>query len=234
MDHNVNNGNGHEGEGHHGPEFLHHHFENPLQQFDSDKLGMWLFLATEILMFGGLFVTYAIYRANHPEIFVYAHQFLDKTLGGINTLVLIASSITMAWAVRAAQLNQIKLMRTLLFLTLLGGLGFMGIKSIEYTHKWKHGLLWGQRYQSAAERGAAHGDNEAEADGHEPSDEHVGIEPEPLDTQLEEGATSEPHAETIEPEGTPQIFTGYESSKTLPAAQGPAGLARIQGGGHSG
>ena len=82
-----------------------HHFDNAEQQFDSGKLGMWLFLATEVLLFGGLFVAYAVYRANHPEIFVYAHQFLDKTWGGINTLVLICSSLTMAWGVRAAQLS---------------------------------------------------------------------------------------------------------------------------------
>ncbi len=84
---------------------LAHHFDSAKQQFESSKLGMWLFLATEILLFGGLFCAYAVYRANHPEIFVYAHHFLDKTLGGINTVVLICSSLTMAWAVRAAQLG---------------------------------------------------------------------------------------------------------------------------------
>ena len=89
---------------------LAHHFDTPQQQFESGKLGMWLFLATEILLFGGLFCAYAVYRANHPEIFIYAHQFLDKTLGGINTIVLICSSLTMAWAVRAAQLGQRRLL----------------------------------------------------------------------------------------------------------------------------
>ncbi len=63
---------------------------------------MWIFLLTEILLFGGLFCAYAVYRANHPEIFVYAHQFLDKNLGAINTCVLIFSSLTMAWGVRCA------------------------------------------------------------------------------------------------------------------------------------
>ena len=93
--HDAQDGHGHDPS-------LQHHFDNPEQQFDSGKLGMWLFLATEVLLFGGLFVAYAVYRANHPEIFVYAHQFLDKKLGGINTLVLICSSLTMAWGVRAA------------------------------------------------------------------------------------------------------------------------------------
>ena len=124
-----------------------HHFDSAEQQFDSSKLGMWLFIATEILLFGGLFVAYAVYRANHPEIFVYAHQFLDKTLGGVNTLVLICSSLTMAWAVRAVQLGKLRQAALLLLLTLLCACGFLGIKFVEYEHKWKHGLLWGKNYK---------------------------------------------------------------------------------------
>ena len=125
---------------------LQHHFETPEQQFDAGKLGIWLFLATEILLFGGLFCAYAIYRANHPEIFHYAHQFLDKILGGTNTVILLCSSLTMAWAVRASQLGQRKLLITLLSLTLLGGFGFMGIKYVEYKAKWEHGLLPGTHF----------------------------------------------------------------------------------------
>jgi cytochrome c oxidase subunit 3 len=125
---------------------LQHHFETPEQQFDAGKLGIWLFLATEILLFGGLFCAYAIYRANHPEIFLYAHQFLDKVLGGTNTVILLCSSLTMAWAVRASQLGQRKLLITLLSLTLLGGFGFMGIKYVEYKAKWEHGLLPGTHF----------------------------------------------------------------------------------------
>ena len=82
------------------PHFLAHHFRTYRQQFDAGKLGMWIFLLTEILLFGGLFCVYAVYRANHPEIFVYAHRYLDKNLGGLNTCVLILSSLTMAWGVR--------------------------------------------------------------------------------------------------------------------------------------
>ena len=126
--------------------YLQHHFETPEQQFDAGKLGMWLFLATEILLFGGLFCAYAIYRANHPEIFVYAHQFLNKYWGGTNTVILLCSSLTMAWAVRAAQLGERKLLIVLLSLTLLGAMGFLGIKYVEYKEKWEHGLLWGARY----------------------------------------------------------------------------------------
>lgn len=131
------------GTGHGHPPHLAHHFETPEQQFSTGKLGMWTFLATEILMFGGLFCGYAVYRANHPEIFAFAHKALDTTLGAVNTAVLIASSFTMAWGVRAAQLNQQKLLRVLLFLTLLGGFGFLGIKTVEYASKWDHGLFAG-------------------------------------------------------------------------------------------
>jgi len=128
------------------PPYLHHHFDTVQQQYASDKLAMWLFLTTEILLFGGLFCVYAVYRAKHPEIFIYADRYLDRTLGGINTMILICSSFTMAWAVRAAQLGQRRLLILLLSLTILGGLGFLGIKGVEYEHKWKEGLLWGTHY----------------------------------------------------------------------------------------
>jgi cytochrome c oxidase subunit 3 len=124
--------------------YLAHHFDTQTQQFESSKLGMWVFLATEILMFGGLFCAYAIYRGNHQAIFDYGHVFLDTTLGAINTVVLIASSFTMAWAVRAAQLGQQRLLIGLLTLTFLGGCGFMGIKAVEYGAKFSHSLWPGR------------------------------------------------------------------------------------------
>jgi cytochrome c oxidase subunit 3 len=148
-------------EHHEHPPYLQHHFETPLQQFDAGKLGIWLFLATEILLFGGLFVAYSIYRANHPEIFVYAHQYLDKVLGGTNTVILLCSSLTMAWAVRAAQLGQRRLLILLLALTICGGFGFMGIKYVEYKAKWEHGLLPGKHFapHEQGEAGGAHAPN---------------------------------------------------------------------------
>jgi cytochrome c oxidase subunit III len=121
--------------------FLAHHFDSYAQQFDAGKLGMWIFILTEILLFSGLFCAYAVFRSHHPEIFIWAHQFLDKTLGGINTAVLIASSFTMAWAVRCAQRNQRAGLVILLSLTFLGGCCFLGIKYVEYKHKWQDGLL---------------------------------------------------------------------------------------------
>lgn len=123
---------------------LAHHFETPAQQYASAKTGMWVFLATEILMFGGLFCAYAVYRANHPEVFLYAHEYLDKWLGFINTCVLLVSSFTMAMAVRCAQLGQTRGVVVLCALTLLGGLGFMGIKAVEYHKKWSHNLWIGE------------------------------------------------------------------------------------------
>ncbi len=128
------------------PPHLAHHFDTPQQQFESGKLGMWLFLATEILLFGGLFCAYAVYRYMYPEVFDYAHQYLDKVMGGINTVVLICSSFTMAWAVRCAQTENRKGLILGLALTLLGGAGFMGIKYVEYAHKIHDGLLPGTYY----------------------------------------------------------------------------------------
>src|SRR3954471_4676598 len=129
---------GEHGDGH--DPHLAHHFDTPEQQIASGKLGMWVFLATEILMFGGLFCAYAVYRHNHPDVFEFAHQYLDKTLGAINTIVLISSSLTMAWGVRLAQLGKQRGLIICLILTILGGYAFMAIKSIEYKTKWQHHL----------------------------------------------------------------------------------------------
>ena len=137
------------------PPFLAHHFHTSQQQFDAGKLGMWIFLLTEVLFFGGLFCAYAVYRANHPEIFLYAHQFLDKTLGAINTAVLIASSLTAAWAVRCAQLDQRRGLILCLAITLVCALAFLGIKYVEYRHKWESGLRWARLYSPVAHDAAS-------------------------------------------------------------------------------
>ena len=143
---NHNAEHGHEDEG---PKADHlaHHFDTPKQQFQAGKLGMWLFMLTEILLFGGLFCVYAVYRANHPEFFFYAERFLDKTLGALNTCVLITSSLTMAWAVRCAQCNHKRGLMVCLALTLALAFGFLGVKCIEYKHKWEDGLLWASSYE---------------------------------------------------------------------------------------
>jgi cytochrome c oxidase subunit 3 len=129
------------------PPHLAHHFATPQQQFQSGKLGMWVFLATEVLMFGGLFCAYAVYRQNHPDVFAEAHKALDKNLGAINTIILITSSLTMAFAVRCAQVGDRRGLVWCLALTLLGGFGFMGIKAVEYKSKWEHHLWIGEANQ---------------------------------------------------------------------------------------
>jgi cytochrome c oxidase subunit 3 len=131
---------------HEHPKFLAHHFDTPQQQFDSGKLGVWLFLTTEILLFSGLFCAYAVYRANHPEIYAFAHLYLNKWYGALNTIVLIFSSFTMAWAVRASQTNQRKLCVALLGVTIACGAMFMCVKYIEYRDKWRESLLPGEHY----------------------------------------------------------------------------------------
>lgn len=135
--HDDNHGHGH-------PPYLAHHFDTPAQQFENGKLGMWVFLGTEILMFGGLFALYALYRANHTEIYTYAHQFLNWKLGVTNTAILLASSYTMVMGVRAATLGQKKALVAWLVLTFMGGCGFFAIKSIEYGTKFEHGLYPGR------------------------------------------------------------------------------------------
>lgn len=133
--------------------FLAHHFESHQHQFDACKLGMWLFLITEVLFFSGLFCVYAVYRSSHPEIFIAGHQFLDKQMGAINTIVLLFSSLTMAWGVRAAQLGQQKLLVWCLSLTLACAGLFLVIKYFEYSAKIRHGVLWAGRFD---EKAAAH------------------------------------------------------------------------------
>ena len=123
-----------------------HHFDGPQHQFDSGKLGMWAFLAQEVLFFSALFVAYIIFRYNHPEVFAYAHKYLDVKYGAINTAVLIFSSLSAAWAVRAAQKNQQKLLVACLATTILCAFGFLGIKYIEYSHKFHIGTVFGCKF----------------------------------------------------------------------------------------
>ncbi len=122
-------------------EFIAHHFDNAEQQYDSGKLGIWVFLVTEVLFFSGLFVAYTLYRSHHPEIFDQAHVFLDKWLGGLNTVVLLFSSLTMALGVRYAQLGKNKLVAFFVLITMVCAAVFIGVKAIEYSHKWDQGIL---------------------------------------------------------------------------------------------
>jgi cytochrome c oxidase subunit 3 len=113
-----------------------HHFDSAVQQKDAATLGMWVFLITEILFFGGLFMAYVVYRTGYPEAWIEASRALDVRLGAINTAVLICSSLTMALAVQAAQLGRKKALVGWLAATILLGGAFLGVKSVEYYHKF--------------------------------------------------------------------------------------------------
>lgn len=133
---------GDHGHDHDHPEHLAHHFETLEQQFDAGKMGIWTFLLTEVLFFSALFVAYTIYRSNYPEVFQYASQFLNTNLGATNTIVLLLSSFTVAWGVRNAMLGQIGMLKMNLLITLICAGAFMGIKYMEYSHKFHEGTLW--------------------------------------------------------------------------------------------
>jgi cytochrome c oxidase subunit III len=128
-----------------GPEFVPHtvahHFDSPVQEFQACKLGFWLFLATEILLFGGLFAAYFFFHEAYPETFRLGGQQLNWKLGALNTTVLLLSSWTMAMGVRSAQTSQKS--KTIMFcwLTVLGAAIFMVVKVIEYKAKYDHGFL---------------------------------------------------------------------------------------------
>lgn len=122
-------------------EFIAHHFDSAEQQFDSGKLGIWIFLVTEVLFFSGLFVAYTLWRNHHPEVFDQAHVYLDKTLGFMNTIVLLFSSLTMALAVRAAQLGKNKNCAFFTLVTMVCAAVFLGVKAVEYSHKWDMGIF---------------------------------------------------------------------------------------------
>jgi cytochrome c oxidase subunit 3 len=132
------------GHGHHGPKWLAHHFDTPAQQFDAAKLGMWVFLAQELLFFSGLFVAYGVYRSWYPEMFKAASHQLDKIMGGTNTVVLLFSSFTAAMAVRSAQLGRKKATGNFILVTIVCACLFLVIKYFEYAHKFDAGLLPGR------------------------------------------------------------------------------------------
>lgn len=135
---------GHDGHGHdeHHEPFLAHHFESWQQQFDAGKLGVWAFLVQEVLFFSGLFCAYSIYRALHPEVFEYADQFLSVPHGAFNTVVLLFSSLTMAWGVRCAMLGQRTGLILCIGITLFCAALFLGVKAYEYSEKYHAQLIW--------------------------------------------------------------------------------------------
>ncbi len=132
-----------------------HHFDSAEQELQANKLGIWLFLSTEILMFGGLFVGYVIYHGLYPQMFAEGATHLDWKLGSLNTVVLLVSSFTMVLSIYYAQTNQQKKIANMLLITFLCGMIFMVIKAFEYSHKMHLGLLPGDLYTFAgAESGS--------------------------------------------------------------------------------
>ena len=125
------------------PAALAHHFDSYDQQRESATLGMWLFIAQEIMFFGGLFLTYAVYRWKYPAHFALGSNQLDVPLGLLNTIVLIGSSLTMVLAVRSAQLGRAKQIAAWLAATMTLGTTFLVVKAFEYHHKWVHHLIPG-------------------------------------------------------------------------------------------
>ena len=115
---------------------LKHHFDDSAQQLESSTLGMWVFLLTEIMFFGGMFGAYTVYRNLYPDAFASTSHFMNVTIGAINTGVLICSSFTMVLAVRASQLGQKKALIMFLVFTLILGCVFLGLKYVEYHEKW--------------------------------------------------------------------------------------------------
>jgi cytochrome c oxidase subunit 3 len=138
----------------HHPPHLQHHFVSSDQQFDASKMGMWLFLITEILLFSGMFVAYTVYRVWHPEVFDHVSELLDWRLGFLNTVVLLASSLTVALSIHFIQQGERQKMIVMLLLTILCAAVFMVVKYIEYSSKFEHGVFPGAAY---APHGEAHG-----------------------------------------------------------------------------
>lgn len=130
---------------HHNPN-LQHHFYSMDQQLEASTLGMWVFLVTEILFFGGMFLVYLVYRMLYPEAWVLGSNHLDVAMGAINTVVLLCSSLTMVLAVRAAQVGSRQGQVINLVLTIVFGLTFLVVKYFEYAEKFEHHLVPGPNF----------------------------------------------------------------------------------------
>ncbi|MDE3056583.1 MAG: cytochrome c oxidase subunit 3 family protein [Bacteroidota bacterium] len=131
----------------HSSHYVAHQFDDLEQQKEAGTLGMWTFLATEILFFGGMFMAYFVYRFSYPDAFAAASHYMDILLGGINTGVLLVSSLTMALAVHAAQEGKRKQIILFLIITMVFGVTFLVIKGFEYHHKYVEHLVPGWNFE---------------------------------------------------------------------------------------
>lgn len=132
------------------PPYLAHHFKSMGQQTSSGKLGMWIFMGQEILFFSGLFCAYGYLRFMYPETVLQAQQYMDWRLGGINSIILLISSLTMSLCVRSARLNNRANSIKFLLLTMLCGVAFLVIKGYEWGSHFHEGLFPGRFYNPEA------------------------------------------------------------------------------------
>ena len=212
------------------PAHLAHHWDTPDQQFEASKLGMWLFLATEVLLFGGLFCAYAVWRGNHPELFKYGSHFLNTTLGATNTAVLILSSLTMAWGVTAAQQNKQGLLKVMLILTLCGAATFLVIKYFEYKHKFDEGWYPGLKFYDVPPKNEEslfwHSEEGSESAGlaaRSAAANPAATQPSHTPANSNDASTTKPAAAGVSGGGT-GAMPPADAPTIAPAATGPSGL----------
>lgn len=124
-----------------------HQFDSAEQQKQASYMGIWIFLLTEIMFFGAIFVAYAVYRGRFPDAFAVGTHLLDLKRGSVNTVLLMTSSFTMTLAVLAARANRTKQIVQWLMVTIVLGIVFLGIKGLEYQAKFDHHLVPGQHFQ---------------------------------------------------------------------------------------
>jgi cytochrome c oxidase subunit 3 len=177
-----------------------HHFDDAEQQYTAASLGMWLFLATEVLFFGGLFCGYAQYRFWYPREFAAGSHHLDLILGTVNTFVLLTSSLTMALAVHAAQTDDRRGTVRFLALTILLGSAFLGVKAYEYYHKFEERLVPGRSFSLDAGHAS-----------HDGSESH--------------GATTTPGTDGFQKESVELFFSFYFGMTGLHALHMVIGIA---------
>jgi len=149
----------------HSPEHhqaLHHQFDDLDQQRDTYSMGMWAFLINEVMFFGGLFMVYIIYRYRYTEAFADASRHLNLTISATNTVILLTSSLSIALAVRAAQVGKRTALVSYLTITLILCMAFLGLKSYEYYEEYQEGLIPGPNFTYES---AAHGETGHEGEG---------------------------------------------------------------------
>lgn len=163
-------------EHHYHPPGLQHQFENMGQQQESASIGMWMFLAQEIMFFGGLFTAYLVFRSQYPMAFAAGSNHLDIYWGAGNTVVLIVSSLTMALAVHYAQTGKRMAQVVCIILTMILGTAFLGVKAVEYYAKWNEGIVPVRGLNRTTPAGEAPPVVKSESGGHG-KEEHVYFNP---------------------------------------------------------